>query len=592
MAFTEGSPSTNENAPSRVRVLLSPAHDGDPASPDGSASSGGAVKTAPMDGPSPGQVATVTSMNPLSKDFQRVRYLLQASLPGFVVHDDVMIWDMKNPTLHAQYEQQTAGLLEVDSWVSVEDLGPSMAQMYTYGFTSMDSTQHHGMKFTTGNIVMDNPGKTGKKQFVLCKVAAGRSLPIEREEDAAIRLPQGYHSHYLVQPPSSTERDPYYHEYIVPSSHQILPQFLVRFTYSAVESKPAPICALCEKQAASIHCPACDADLCPTCDTTVHSANKLAGRHKRSPLVTASAAGEPPVLLSLPPVPCRLHESKNVEFYCAACAIPVCVHCKMVGDHSAGDKGGHRLVSLLDAYEQSIKESAKPDPLIETRKAMIGTKLKQIRDRVMDIAANRQEVEVQVRRSMDVVLARLEEEVKAKMDLLRCEELELTRQVQQVEWADAFLASQRCQLAPVEFLAAWHLHKPLRVEQREFPVVHLASAESVKPDIQLLGRMQVVSGDGSGSHVLEGNDDDEGKRRDEEQHQVGGHVMSPKGKRIIEDVKNDLLKGGGGSRSPQKKGSLTTRAPSNPTNDKKDVWSTQLRREIGLDDATKPETNE
>ncbi|RHY18796.1 hypothetical protein DYB32_010330 [Aphanomyces invadans] len=443
-------------------------------------------------------------MNPLSKDFQRVRYLLQASLPGFLVHDDVMIWDMKNPTLQTQYEEQTAGLLEVDSWVAVEDLGPSMAQMYSYGFTAMESTQH-GMKFTTGNIVMDNPGKSGDhnvnrftdlmatagtKQFVLCKVASGRSLPIEREEDAKARLPQGYHSHYLVQPQESAQRDRYYHEYIVQSSRQ------------------------------------------------------------------------------------------------------------MVGDHSAGEKGAHRLVSLLDAYEQSIKESAKPDPLIETRKGMIATKLKQISDRVGDIAANKRDVEMQVRRSMDVVLARLEEEAKAKMDLLRCEELELTRQLQQVEWADAFLASQRSQLAPVEFLAAWHLHKPLRVEQREFPVVHLASAESVKPDIQLLGRMQVVSGDGDGHVQL--NDDDDGKRRDEEQHphQVGGHVMSPKGKRIIQDVKNDLLKGGG-ARSPQKRetarGSFTLRMSSTSSNTRQDVWSTQLRREMGLDsadDASKPETTD
>ncbi|ETW06325.1 hypothetical protein H310_02609 [Aphanomyces invadans] len=584
MGIDEG---TSSGDAARMRTMPPLRQDGDSSN----------VDAPPVDGPSPGQVATVTSMNPLSKDFQRVRYLLQASLPGFLVHDDVMIWDMKNPTLQTQYEEQTAGLLEVDSWVAVEDLGPSMAQMYSYGFTAMESTQH-GMKFTTGNIVMDNPGKSGTKQFVLCKVASGRSLPIEREEDAKARLPQGYHSHYLVQPQESAQRDRYYHEYIVQSSRQVLPQYLVRFTYSAIESKPAPVCALCEKQAASLHCPSCDANLCPSCDTSVHSANKLAGRHKRSPLAAPSAAGEPPVLLSLPSVPCRLHESKNVEFYCAACAIPVCVHCKMVGDHSAGEKGAHRLVSLLDAYEQSIKESAKPDPLIETRKGMIATKLKQISDRVGDIAANKRDVEMQVRRSMDVVLARLEEEAKAKMDLLRCEELELTRQLQQVEWADAFLASQRSQLAPVEFLAAWHLHKPLRVEQREFPVVHLASAESVKPDIQLLGRMQVVSGDGDGHVQL--NDDDDGKRRDEEQHphQVGGHVMSPKGKRIIQDVKNDLLKGGG-ARSPQKRetarGSFTLRMSSTSSNTRQDVWSTQLRREMGLDsadDASKPETTD
>ncbi len=88
-----------------------------------------------------------------------MKYLLQASLPGFKIHDDTMIWDMKNPSLSAQYEQFTAGLLELDSWVAVEDLGPLMSQVYSYGFTSLDS--NHGMKFTTGNIAMDTPGNKG-----------------------------------------------------------------------------------------------------------------------------------------------------------------------------------------------------------------------------------------------------------------------------------------------------------------------------------------------------------------------------------------------------------------------------------------------
>ncbi|KAF0695153.1 Aste57867_14016 [Aphanomyces stellatus] len=531
-------------------------------------------------------------MNPLTKEYQRVRYMLQASLPGFRVHDDLQIWDMKNPALEAQYEQQTAGLLELDSWVAVEDLGPSMAQMYNYGFTSLDTV--HAMKFTTGNIPMDAPGKKGKKQYVLCRVAAGRSLPIENEEATKHRLPPSFHSYYMVPPKT---RPTYYHEYIVTNTAQVLPQFLVWFNYSAVETKAQPPCALCEKQLAAVVCRACEAELCSKCDQEVHSANKLVGRHKRTPLGSspdadaAAFAGTPT---------CRLHDGKVVEFYCPVCAIPVCVHCKMVGDHSAGDKGGHRLVSLSDAYDQSVKESSKPDPLVESRKQLILTKLRQIQAREADIEANRSDVEALIRSSLAQALLRLDEEAKAKRDVLRCEELELQRQLQHMEWTDAFLASQRHVLAPIDFLAAWNQHKPLRVEQREFPVVHLPSIESVKPDLQLLGRLHVVAGDDESiSHV-----------DDHARHALAGdeipppatlgHVMSPKGKKIIEDVKNDLIKSSvrplkadgsmkattNGSNPSSLRGISVSQRNSSNANVvvRQDVWSSQLRKEMGIED--------
>ncbi|CAK4187274.1 unnamed protein product [Aphanomyces euteiches] len=564
---------------SSLRLLLSPHTADDQPSAQGAIDNSfdtgaGVVATSSDDSAGPSQVASVNSLNPLTKDFQRVRYLLQASLPGFRVHDDMTIWEMKNPMLENQYETHAAGLLELDSWVAVEDLGPSMAQMYSYSFTSLDTTQ--GMKFTTGNIVLDNPGQTGSRQYVLCKVATGRSLPIETEESAKTRLPSGFHSYYLT--PKSPSESNYYHEYILTSTQQVLPRFLVRFDYSAIESKTQAICALCEKEHAAVACRSCEAELCATCDENVHSANKLAGRHKRTNLSQSSGG-------LAPAVPCRIHESKTVEFYCPACAIPVCVHCKMVGDHSCGDKGSHRLVSLAEAYDQGLKDSSKADPLVEARKQLIATKTKQIQERATDVRRNMSEVEAHIRSSLEIALARLADEGKAKLGILKCEELELARQIQQIEWTETFLASQRNVLAPVDFLAAWNQHKPLRAEQREFPVVHLASAECVKPDIQLLGRLVVVSGDdGPPEDILD-------KKDPVYSATTSGHVMSPKGKKIIEEVKNDLIKTA--ATSPQKLGqeikkegstgrggaiSVGPRRPNGSVTD--DCWSTQLRKEM------------
>ncbi|CAO2823023.1 unnamed protein product [Amaranthus hypochondriacus] len=64
-------------------------------------------------------------------------------------------------------------------------------------------------------------------------------------------------------------------------------------TANSVGGKTARPCESCLKKRASWFCPADDAFLCNTCDSLVHSANELAGRHKRVRLETASSKPNP-----------------------------------------------------------------------------------------------------------------------------------------------------------------------------------------------------------------------------------------------------------------------------------------------------------
>lgn len=502
--------------------------------------------------PVAGAVASVSPLSQATKEFARVKYLLQCCLPGYKVHDDIMMWDMTNPSLVAQYEQHSHGLLELDSWVAVNDLGAAMGDVHSYGFTSLDANQT-GMKFTTGNLQLGPPVKKGTRQLVLCKIAVGRSLAIRSEEDAKKRLPAGYNSFYLRHGAQEDDADRgYYHEYILDNTFQILPQHLVRFRFSTVDSKTAGPCALCEKHSAAVVCRACEAEICSTCDQEVHSANKLVSRHKRVPLrqkaKTNRGAGAPasrgrrrsstPSLSALSPpsdaaplsplssprsassnelqdadvdaivakqledgladvqMVCRFHEGKHVEFYCSVCELPVCVHCKMVGDHSVGEKGSHRLLTIADAYELSLRESLKTDPLIESRKSVIEHKLQSLAKSKEDVLHNKEQVEAAIRLQWQQALDRLEEEVHAKMSVLDGEALEYQRQLQQIEWAEDTLDDLRSCVPAVEFLGTWNQHKMVRSEQRDFPAfAHGSSADQVKGDLELVGRLQVVSGE-------------------------------------------------------------------------------------------------
>ena len=54
---------------------------------------------------------------------------------------------------------------------------------------------------------------------------------------------------------------------------------------------------------------------------------------------------------------CRVHSGQKVEFFCSQCHVPVCVHCKMVGNHSSGEATKHKLVSVTEAFDTVMKES-------------------------------------------------------------------------------------------------------------------------------------------------------------------------------------------------------------------------------------------
>lgn len=474
--------------------------------------------------PRSGEVATVRPLSPISREFLRVKYLLQASLPGFDLKDQVMIWDMRNPALVASYEQYTSGFLELDSWVAVDALGPEncMADVYSCGFMSprkgkratgtKDTESPHSplagsMKFTTGNLLMENQFKKGSCQYVLCKIAVGRSYVISSESEASQGLPSGYNSFVLEKshdntttPTSSSANSRgYTHEYILNNSVQVMPQYMVQFSYAPYHKEVTPICALCESKPAKVSCKQCAAVLCKGCDTEVHEANKLVSRHKRVAIsATASFSGGAASTLLDHPV-CSKHKDQGVEFYCPECATPVCVHCKMVGDHSGGEAATHRLVTIADAYTTGLSESARSDPLIESRLSVIKTKCRDIRSRTQQIQDNSAAVETQIKAAATAAVTQLQSETVAKLKTLSGEGLELARQVEHINWAEGFLCQQRRELSPVEFLNTWNHHKVLRTELRDFPVMYHPLAAEVAADLQLVGRLQVLTGEGGGS---------------------------------------------------------------------------------------------
>jgi hypothetical protein len=118
----------------------------------------------------------------------------------------------------------------------------------------------------------------------------------------------------------------------------------------------------------------------------MHS-SKLTSRHVRV-MITHGA--------SIISKQCGTHPDKNIEFFCPACNVPVCVHCKMIGHHSTGEASKHQLVGVNEAYHSVLESSAAADSVTHSRRMAIVSQIANIADRAKMIEANSSVLQIQL----------------------------------------------------------------------------------------------------------------------------------------------------------------------------------------------------
>eukprot|EP00698_Gefionella_okellyi_P026326 TRINITY_DN9979_c0_g1_i1.p1 TRINITY_DN9979_c0_g1~~TRINITY_DN9979_c0_g1_i1.p1 ORF type:complete len:611 (-),score=136.11 TRINITY_DN9979_c0_g1_i1:121-1908(-) len=415
-----------------------------------------------------------------SEEWIRLEYLLQLSL-GSTAAKVTAVHSVAAPHLTVQFESRTAGKLILDSWVDTRHLGEmnTLADVCTRGFRFPAS----GMIFPTGVLVLPNAQTSRVQEVLLCKVGVGHSLAIEEEQ--LLRrppLPEGFNSYYIHKSDgdnSASNSGAYYHEYLILDPSQVLPCYIVQFEIGPDET--VPICDVCNERPAVTFCAADNARLCHQCDEDTHSANKLVSRHVRVPLHEAPATAK-----------CNEH-NVQADYFDSITNSVVCVHCKMVGSHSTGENAQHRLISLSEAYKTARQIAAREDPLLESRKSTIGGQLRAVDDRLRAVRGNSQAVEEAIYQALQDALTTLQTLTQRKLTALLGEELELRRQMQQIEWVENFASMASNALPPTRFLTVWRAHAALRSElQHPQPT---KGPQEIHADLQLHGSVSVVSGE-------------------------------------------------------------------------------------------------
>jgi len=102
---------------------------------------------------------------------------------------------------------------------------------------------------------------------------------------------------------------------------------------------------------------------------------------------------------------CPIHSDVAIEFFCNSCQAAVCVHCKMVGNHSSGAAASHKLLPIKQAYLDAVQNANKvslslfhsysrqPDPVSEEHKSRMKHDMSELDARISAIKENAEAVE-------------------------------------------------------------------------------------------------------------------------------------------------------------------------------------------------------
>ncbi|KAJ3220698.1 hypothetical protein HK099_004099 [Clydaea vesicula] len=405
---------------------------------------------------------TKTPLNHSAPEYGYLEYALQLSLHSSTARISTC-HSVSNPHLQVQFDRKCKDVMQQNCWLDASILTGvnTEEEVIRRGF-QFTPGQVHGLKIPIGSLRRNLRGMKGGKvvrKLLFCKIGLGRSFVCDEASVETKPLPDGYDSFYIQE--GGLKEDPeYYQEYFVKNSQQILPLYLVQYEFDNSKEKKSrelPNCDNCEEEVlATVYCAADKAHLCNKCDTKLHEP-KVASRHVRTPIGKgAEIFGH-----------CRHHQEEWIKYYCSQCHIPVCVVCKMVGNHSNGDCAKHQLVSVTDAYNVVLQEAQAVDPVLQGRRTEITNQISAVNSRAKAVEKMGHLVQTQI----DEIYRRATEDlrilIQRKMDVLLGDQIELKRQIMEYDRLEDFVKYQQAG-DPTQFLFSWSKQQKVRQELHDF----------------------------------------------------------------------------------------------------------------------------
>jgi hypothetical protein len=423
-------------------------------------------------------------------EYARIEYLLRASLRSLKARI-LSIHAINAPQQDAIFDANHVASTVVDAWVDSRVLPEenSIHNIIHCGGRFRITDPNRGVSFCTGTIDIDDADANGQPrneslhyEFLLCRVATGRSFVVERSNLGKHGIPVGYDSIALHQE-QAVDPTLYYREYIVNDESRIYPCFVVNCVFNPAEDRVTvvPKCEACEDLPAVVYCMQDNAKLCDRCDQQLHRGNRIAERHNRVLLNEMQTT----VGMTM----CKEHTSMPVQYYDPVLHVPVCIQCKMTGSHSSGENSLHQLVAITDAYQSSMDDMDRERHTVDERRQTIRTQLTSIERRMALVNQNHEKCQDQLYEIVQRAVQVLHEETQSKLSALLSDEAELRRQVDYYDWMDTFLRYQQGYTNPVDFLLTFRSHSSILAK---CPSEIVDGAANVRPDLIVVGNLDIA----------------------------------------------------------------------------------------------------
>ncbi|KAJ5073125.1 zinc finger protein constans-like 10 [Anaeramoeba ignava] len=423
-----------------------------------------------------------------TEEFGTVEYKLQLGL-NLPTLEITKLYSLNNPHLTLSFEQNSSEMMILDSFVDPREIKSpnSIESIFARGFL-IDPEE--GLSFNVGQLLLEK-NTSNQYQLILCKIAIKRPFLTDKtlsKDD----IPKDFDCLSLKSDSSQNflnnssyffdsfkklffSQDFFSNKFVLFEKSKILPTHFVKFKIDDGQiqntNKNKPLCDFCEKKPAIIWCQNDQARFCKACDEEYHSSNKLLQRHVRIPISEAEEITEK----------CFYHSDQNIEFYCPTCKMALCVHCKMVGNHSTGESSTHKLVSIKHAYSNILKTSKKPDPLLLQRKSSISKQTIAVKKRISEIETNGENIKARTREIMNQIISSIDGITEKKLEVLNSDLTNLQRQEKEIDWLLGFLNRQQEIQSPLAFIASWD-HGALKILKKtdngEYTTEAFLSAET------------------------------------------------------------------------------------------------------------------
>eukprot|EP00834_Sanchytrium_tribonematis_P002257 NODE_66_length_25735_cov_0.318497.p3 type:complete len:499 gc:universal NODE_66_length_25735_cov_0.318497:1619-123(-) len=407
-----------------------------------------------------------SSISSSSAQYGQIEYLLQLNL--FASTPKINnLYEISNPHFQTHFERKCQHMNIVDTIILEGEITTSEEEILEKGLPDT--------KIRVGKLKVD--GSKVKWRGYVVKVGVGRSYAVDRKE-VHKDLPFGYDSFHIIQ----NKDEGYSHEYFIKDAHQILVTHIVEFEFDSEfekHSREKPLCDNCERKNAVYFCNADNAKLCAECDKQMHS-SKITQKHTRTQIGKgADVFG-----------PCHHHPDKLVEFFCSTCRIPVCVYCKMIGNHSTGESSKHQLVGMNEAYQAVIQEISAPDSGLQGRQQSIQDHILQLKQRSKAVEQQSEQIHKHIEQIYVKSLQQLKDIKEAKLRAILSDEYESIRQDQEIKRLSAFI--QYLQGGSVtSLLSSWSRHEVLKSNIKDNLLVR--DVIDVFPDIKCSGNIEITT---------------------------------------------------------------------------------------------------